>query len=239
MTPTTQPEGLSAAIERLERYVKIRDEKPIRNQDDEIHGVHVGTEWEGTLQLSDLRLVLAALNAARPSTEQTEGGACPDCGSLVTPFTTTDGNGNAIGKREGCTECMWLKPAPPSPGEGVEALRELAADLMAWDKAEADKGSRSYKTPRAAYREAAARIIAALHSPQGAGNSEVASDAARLREDPMPPTWRGPDPWELQTALHELVMLKAQDDIGCVPPPTKEQWAAAWSGAEELTRNEP
>jgi hypothetical protein len=40
-------------------------------------------------------------------------------------------------------------------------------------------------------------------------------------------------------ALHDLVMLKAQQDIGCVPPPTKEQWLKAWAEAEELVRVEP
>lgn len=35
-------------------------------------------------------------------------------------------------------------------------------------------------------------------------------------------------------ALHDILMLKAQDDIGCVPPATKEQWAKAWASAWEL-----
>lgn len=47
------------------------------------------------------------------------------------------------------------------------------------------------------------------------------------------------DPTPYRDALHDLVMLKAQDDIGCVPPPTKEQWAKAWAEAEELVRVEP
>lgn len=38
---------------------------------------------------------------------------------------------------------------------------------------------------------------------------------------------------ELAEILHDLVMLKAQDDIGCVPPPTVAQWAKAWRRAEE------
>lgn len=49
----------------------------------------------------------------------------------------------------------------------------------------------------------------------------------------------GEDAQPFKDALHDLVMLRAQDDIGCVPPPTKEQWAKAWAEAEELTRNEP
>lgn len=40
-------------------------------------------------------------------------------------------------------------------------------------------------------------------------------------------------------ALNDLVQLKAQADIGCVPSPTKAQWDKAWSEAEELTRVEP
>jgi hypothetical protein len=39
---------------------------------------------------------------------------------------------------------------------------------------------------------------------------------------------------ELKDALRDLVMLKAQDDIGCVPPPTREQWKKAWRAAEEF-----
>lgn len=38
----------------------------------------------------------------------------------------------------------------------------------------------------------------------------------------------------LKERLHDLVMLHAQDEIGCVPPPTKEQWAKAWANAEEV-----
>ena len=44
---------------------------------------------------------------------------------------------------------------------------------------------------------------------------------------------------DLRDALHDLVMLKAQDDIGCVPAPTREQWAKAWAAADELVRVEP
>jgi hypothetical protein len=42
------------------------------------------------------------------------------------------------------------------------------------------------------------------------------------------------DPTPYRDALHDLVMLRAQDEIGCVPPPTKEQWAKAWRTAEEF-----
>ena len=40
-------------------------------------------------------------------------------------------------------------------------------------------------------------------------------------------------------ALHDLVMLKAQQDIGCVPAPTSEQWKKAWAEAEDLLVFEP
>ena len=48
----------------------------------------------------------------------------------------------------------------------------------------------------------------------------------------------GEDAQPYKDALHDLVMLRAQQDIGCVPAPTKEQWAKAWAEAEELTRVE-
>lgn len=38
---------------------------------------------------------------------------------------------------------------------------------------------------------------------------------------------------EYAEILHDLVMLKAQDDIGCVPPPSAAQWAKAWRRAEK------
>jgi hypothetical protein len=41
------------------------------------------------------------------------------------------------------------------------------------------------------------------------------------------------DAEDYRERLHDLVMLKAQDDIGCVPPPTKDQWEKAWSRASE------
>jgi hypothetical protein len=47
------------------------------------------------------------------------------------------------------------------------------------------------------------------------------------------------DPQPYKDALHDLVMLKAQQEIGCIPAPTKEQWSKAWAEAEELTRVEP
>ncbi len=47
------------------------------------------------------------------------------------------------------------------------------------------------------------------------------------------------DIFVLREALRDLVDLNAQDEIGCVPPPTREQWSKAWAAAEELVRVEP
>jgi hypothetical protein len=33
--------------------------------------------------------------------------------------------------------------------------------------------------------------------------------------------------------LYDLCMLQAQRDIGCVPPPTADQWTKAWARAWE------
>lgn len=44
---------------------------------------------------------------------------------------------------------------------------------------------------------------------------------------------------DFKTVLHDLVMLNAQAEIGCVPVPTREEWRKAWDAAEELVRVEP
>ncbi len=54
-------QDLFDAVERVRGYVSAHDMKPMRGMGDEIHGLHVGTEFEGSLRLSDLRLILAAL----------------------------------------------------------------------------------------------------------------------------------------------------------------------------------
>lgn len=48
------------ALERIQRYVAMRDAKPIKMLDDEIHSVHVGSEWEAVLNVADLRAVFPA-----------------------------------------------------------------------------------------------------------------------------------------------------------------------------------
>ena len=44
----------------IARYVKMRAEKPIRGLDpDHVAGMHLGTEWEAELRVSDLAALLA------------------------------------------------------------------------------------------------------------------------------------------------------------------------------------
>lgn len=69
------------------------------------------------------------------------------------------------------------------------------------------KGADAYETPQP-------EIVAAIEAVKG-----LASDD---------------DAYDLKERLRDLVMLHAQDEIGCVPPPTKEQWAKAWANAEEV-----
>ncbi|CAN5950729.1 unnamed protein product [Sphagnum jensenii] len=82
-------------------------------------------------------------------------------------------------------------------------------------------------------------------SPAGMAIFAQALGEAPLSAAQQPPFEAAPavqeqdDAYELKEALRDLVMLKAQADIGCVPPPTKEQWAKAWGVAEELVRIEP
>ena len=51
---------LQNAIERVRDYVSIRDEYPMRELGDVVHAVHLTTDWEAEIRLSDLRLILAA-----------------------------------------------------------------------------------------------------------------------------------------------------------------------------------
>lgn len=56
-------EGVTEALARVSQYVAAWDAKPIRGVDNEIHALHVGSEHEGRLLLSDIRALLAFLNA--------------------------------------------------------------------------------------------------------------------------------------------------------------------------------
>ncbi len=53
------PVEATAAEDRVRHYVRMRDARPIR-LDDEIHGIHKGTEWEASLYLADLRAMVSA-----------------------------------------------------------------------------------------------------------------------------------------------------------------------------------
>jgi hypothetical protein len=102
--------------------------------------------------------------------------------------------------------------------EDAARRMSLDADLDAEDK-RVEGNSRDFHQGReSGLRRAVADIASAL-SPAPVGE----------KEDAQP----------YKDALHDLVMLKAQQDIGCVPAPTKEQWSKAWADAEELVRVEP
>jgi hypothetical protein len=59
----TVPHSYKASIERIARYLRMREEKPLRGIDaDRVHCIHTGTEWEAELRLSDLRALLQSLS---------------------------------------------------------------------------------------------------------------------------------------------------------------------------------
>lgn len=49
------------AFSRVIRYLDMRRCKPLRQVDEHIHGIHLGTEWEADLRLGDLETVMAAM----------------------------------------------------------------------------------------------------------------------------------------------------------------------------------
>lgn len=51
------------ALSRISRYIHMRDEMPLRGLDDDIHTIHMGTEFESALLLSDLRELIDALSS--------------------------------------------------------------------------------------------------------------------------------------------------------------------------------
>ncbi len=96
-----------------------------------------------------------------------------------------------------------------------------------------------YDDPSGARRHNFTSYICAEHYAQlmgPAGARDVGVDPRAL--EAQTPS-EGEDAQPYKDALHDLVMLKAQQDIGCVPAPTKEQWAKAWAEAEDLVRVEP
>lgn len=66
------------AAGRIERYVAMRDAKPLNNLDDLIHGIHTGTEWAAELRLSDLRASLSLARREREMREALEFYADPE-----------------------------------------------------------------------------------------------------------------------------------------------------------------
>jgi hypothetical protein len=55
-------EALEAA-NRVQHFLDMLEAKPIKLAD-EFYSIHVGTEWEAEMRLSDLRKITAALHAA-------------------------------------------------------------------------------------------------------------------------------------------------------------------------------
>ena len=53
-------------LERLRRYVAMRDARPMTGIGDTIHAIHTGSEWEAELSLDDLRAVLAMVPEVAP-----------------------------------------------------------------------------------------------------------------------------------------------------------------------------
>ena len=52
----TAPPSAPVGVEGVRRYLASRDAKPMRGIDPEvIHAIHIGTEWEAELRMSDLR----------------------------------------------------------------------------------------------------------------------------------------------------------------------------------------
>lgn len=49
------------ALSRVVRYLGMRRIRPLRQVDEHIHGIHMGTEWEADLRLGDLETVIAAM----------------------------------------------------------------------------------------------------------------------------------------------------------------------------------
>jgi len=57
---------LVTALEPFAKFAEKWDEKPLSRMADELYGIHVGTEWEATISLSDCRRAKAALALLAP-----------------------------------------------------------------------------------------------------------------------------------------------------------------------------
>lgn len=58
MTPTN--DAPERGMDRIMRYVAMREAMPMRQSGDVIHAIHAGTEWEAELRLSDLAALASA-----------------------------------------------------------------------------------------------------------------------------------------------------------------------------------
>jgi len=130
------------------------------------------------------------------------------------------------------------RPAPPEAKgygwtEDVEAERAVGAWIYERIIKLMDDGAKQ-GAPEGRELDYLAQIVADVEEYNAPGTLDIpahasfgeANDRLRAERD------------DLKTALHDLVMLQAQDEIGCVPPPTRDQWAKAWAAAEELVRVE-
>lgn len=57
-------ERLREALKPFAQFVERFDNKPLRTLDDELYAIHVGTEWEASIRLSDFRKALNALEGS-------------------------------------------------------------------------------------------------------------------------------------------------------------------------------
>lgn len=81
-----------------------------------------------------------------------------------------------------------------------------------------------------------ARAVAAIKT-EGARLGLIFSEesAMRIARAAMA-VMKDPEPFE--DALFDLCMLRAQQEVGCVPAPSKDAWRKAWQTAEDLVRRE-
>lgn len=59
-------EAVNAAMAPFIRYVEMRRARPLKGLGDTLHTIHVGTEWEASINVSDIELLMQATGAKRP-----------------------------------------------------------------------------------------------------------------------------------------------------------------------------
>jgi hypothetical protein len=60
-------DAFSKSLERVRNYVAMRNIKPLRGLDDQIHGIHTGTDFEASLTFADLQILVYRLEALEKS----------------------------------------------------------------------------------------------------------------------------------------------------------------------------